>query len=90
MRQVKPYMGRSTYLRLESGERVADISQIAQVCEVFGLDYMTFMERASQRVADYEVKDQLAERRKDRRPPTEADFQSGRAAALREDKGDDV
>lgn len=57
-------MGRSTYLRLESGERVADVSQIAQVCEVMGIDFMTFMKRASERVVDFEMADELADRRK--------------------------
>ena len=57
------YMGRSTYLRLESGERVADVSQIAQVCEVMGIDFMTFMKRASERVVDFEMADELAARR---------------------------
>lgn len=37
-----------------------------------------------------ERRDELARLREKRRPPTEADFQSGRAAALREYKGDDV
>ena len=57
------YMGRSSYLRLESGERVAAVSQIAQVCEVMGIDFMTFMKRASERVVDFEMADELAARR---------------------------
>ena len=64
VRRVSGYMGRSTYLRLESGERVADVSQIAQVCEVMGIDFMTFMKRASERVVDFEMADELADRRK--------------------------
>ena len=63
VRRMSGYMGRSTYLRLESGERVADVSQIAQVCEVMGIDFMTFMKRASERVVDFEMADELAARR---------------------------
>lgn len=71
VRRVKRYMGRSTYLRLESGERVADVSQIAQVCDVFGIDFMTLVARAEERVPDFERQLNVVEMPK---PPTADEF----------------
>lgn len=41
---------RSTYLRLESGERVADVSQIASLAQAFGLSMQAFVGRIEERV----------------------------------------
>lgn len=45
-------LSRSTYLRLESGERVADISQLAAIALALGIDPTDFVQRISARVAE--------------------------------------
>ena len=42
---------KSTYLRLESGERRADADQLAQIVAVLGLRLSTFFQRVEDRVA---------------------------------------
>lgn len=44
-------MTRSTYLRVESGERVADTTQLARLCGVFNLPLSVFFRRVEERVA---------------------------------------
>ena len=43
-------VNRKTVMRLESGERSADVMQLAAMCAVFGLPLGDFMARAQQRV----------------------------------------
>lgn len=43
-------LGRSTYLRLESGERVADTAQLAAILSVIGLPMSEFMRRVEDRI----------------------------------------
>jgi transcriptional regulator with XRE-family HTH domain len=43
-------MNRKTVMRLESGERVLDMLQLAAFCEVYGLTLTDFMGRAQQRL----------------------------------------
>ena len=45
-------LSRSTYLRLEAGERVADISQLAAIASALGIETTDFIGRISSRVAD--------------------------------------
>lgn len=48
-------LSRSTYLRLESGERVADISQLAAIALALGIEPTDFVERISARVAEVDM-----------------------------------
>lgn len=52
-RQVMDLSGlpKSTYLRLESGERVADVSQLAAFCAAVGVPLAEFMHRAEERLS---------------------------------------
>lgn len=43
-------ISKSAYLKLESGRNVADISQLAGICEALGLDLPTFFARAEARI----------------------------------------
>ncbi|WP_353950004.1 helix-turn-helix transcriptional regulator [Knoellia sp. S7-12] len=43
-------VSRSTYLRLESGKRPADITQIGGICDALNLDLVTFFERVKERM----------------------------------------
>lgn len=75
----------ASFSRALNGTSSLRVDEVDRLCEVIGVDPMEVWT---------EVERHLAERSNvtpiKRRPPTEADFQSGRAAALREDKGDDV
>lgn len=43
-------IARSTYVRMEKGERVADITQIGLICQALKLPLSTFMRRVEERV----------------------------------------
>ena len=43
-------LGRSTYIRLEAGDRVADTSQLAAILAVLGLPMSEFMRRVEERM----------------------------------------
>lgn len=62
---------KSTYLRLESGERKADADQLAALMAVFGLRLSTFFQRVEDRV------------RSAPRDPSEADLLEGLPAHVR-------
>lgn len=40
---------RSTYIRLETGKRVADITQLARIAGALGISVSTFLERVEAR-----------------------------------------
>lgn len=42
-------MARSTYLRIESGERVADVVQLDQIARALGIRLVVLIERAQER-----------------------------------------
>lgn len=42
-------LARSTYLRLEKGERVADVTQLARICGALGISLSEFLMRVEQR-----------------------------------------
>lgn len=44
-------LSRSTYLRIESGAHIADTTQLARICGVYGLALSAFFERVEDRVA---------------------------------------
>ena len=41
---------RSTYIRLENGSRVADVSQIFRICEALGIKHSEFTQRVEERL----------------------------------------
>lgn len=43
---------KSTYLRMESGERVVDSDQVAQLCAAYNMRVSTFFARAEERMVD--------------------------------------
>lgn len=48
-------ISRSTYLRLEAGERVADISQLAAIATALGIETADFVQRVAGRVAEVDA-----------------------------------
>jgi transcriptional regulator with XRE-family HTH domain len=42
-------ISRSSYIRLEKGERVADITQLARICGALGLPLSVFLARVEER-----------------------------------------
>lgn len=48
-------MARSTFIRLASGERIADLDQLSQIASVFGLTLGEFVARIEARHASGEV-----------------------------------
>ena len=47
-------MSKATYMRLEAGARVADVSQLARICEALGLTLVEFVRRVEARMAEGE------------------------------------
>ena len=47
---AKAGLPRSTYIRLETGQRVADIQQLDRICTALRLDIAEFMRRAKARL----------------------------------------
>lgn len=45
-------LSKSTLRRLETGERVSDVSQLARLAETFEMDFPELVERVSRRRAD--------------------------------------
>ena len=45
-------ISRQTYYKLESGERVLDVSQFEAICRAIGISMETVLRRASERVGD--------------------------------------
>lgn len=43
---------RSTYIRIEQGKRVVDVTQLARLCGVYRLPLSEFMQRVQARVRD--------------------------------------
>lgn len=43
-------ISRTTYYKLESGERVLDVSQLAAICKVLGISITLLLERAMARI----------------------------------------
>lgn len=74
-----------TLFRYFNAERAITMAILEPVALALGVTPAYVMEAAARRMAERSNVTPIK-----RRPPTEADFQSGRAAALREDKGDDV
>lgn len=81
-------MSHSQLSRIKNGERVLDVDQLEKLATVAGVSPHVIVDRAEKAVKGATERSNVTPIK--RRPPTEADFQSGRAAALREDKGDDV
>lgn len=46
---AKSGLSRSTYIRLESGSSVADVTQLARICGAVGLSLSEFLRRVEQR-----------------------------------------
>jgi transcriptional regulator with XRE-family HTH domain len=51
---MKAGIPKSTVRRLESGERVADVTQVSRVSRAFGLTMTEFFRRAESRLSDLE------------------------------------